>query len=46
MRGRHTFFALAAQGDITRVTMVFPLTQANEALAALRRGQFDGAAAS
>lgn len=40
----HAFFALAAQADIRTVPVVFPLTQANEALDALRHGQFDGAA--
>lgn len=38
------FFALAGEIDIRTAPQAFPLTQANEALAALRTGQFDGAA--
>lgn len=38
------FFALAAGLDIRTSPIVFPLEQANEALAALRAGTFEGAA--
>lgn len=38
------FFALAAAMDIRTAPVAFPLAQANDALAALRAGQFDGAA--
>lgn len=38
------FFALANTIDIRTAPVAFPLEQANEALAALRAGQFDGAA--
>lgn len=38
------FFALAATLDIRTAPLAFPLEQANEALSALRGGQFDGAA--
>jgi propanol-preferring alcohol dehydrogenase len=40
----HAFFALAAQMNIKTTPVMFPLQQANEALAALRAGRFDGAA--
>ncbi|HJV84918.1 MAG TPA: zinc-dependent alcohol dehydrogenase family protein [Noviherbaspirillum sp.] len=38
------FFALAAAMEIRTSPLAFPLEQANEALAALRAGKFDGAA--
>lgn len=38
------FFALAAHIDIRTAPVAFPLEKANEALAALRAGEFDGAA--
>jgi alcohol dehydrogenase, propanol-preferring len=38
------FFEIAGQVDIKTVPVIFPLHQANEALEALRRGRFDGAA--
>jgi propanol-preferring alcohol dehydrogenase len=38
------FFALAAQMDIKTTPVIFPLQQANQALAALRAGRIDGAA--
>jgi propanol-preferring alcohol dehydrogenase len=38
------FFALVARGEVRTTPVVFPLHEANEALAALRAGQFDGAA--
>ncbi|RZI41949.1 zinc-binding alcohol dehydrogenase family protein [Herbaspirillum sp. HC18] len=38
------FFALAGELDIQTSPMAFPLERANDALAALRSGQFDGAA--
>jgi propanol-preferring alcohol dehydrogenase len=38
------FFALVANGEVRTAPVVFALHEANEALAALRAGQFDGAA--
>ncbi|HJV75240.1 MAG TPA: zinc-dependent alcohol dehydrogenase family protein [Noviherbaspirillum sp.] len=38
------FFRLAEKNDIRTAPVAFPLEQANEALAALRAGDFDGAA--
>jgi propanol-preferring alcohol dehydrogenase len=38
------FFAIVANGEVSTSPVVFPLQEANEALAALRAGRFDGAA--
>jgi propanol-preferring alcohol dehydrogenase len=38
------FFALVADGAIKTSAVAFPLSEANEALAALRAGRFEGAA--
>lgn len=38
------FFRLAEEIDIRTAPVAFPLEHANEALAALREGDFDGAA--
>lgn len=38
------FFTVAAQVDIKTAPVIFPLQHANDALAALREGRFDGAA--
>ncbi|MFL6675232.1 MAG: zinc-dependent alcohol dehydrogenase family protein [Massilia sp.] len=38
------FLALVAHGEIKTHPVLFPLAEANEALAALREGRFDGAA--
>lgn len=40
----NAFFRLASQMDIRTAPVAYPLEQANEALAALRAGEFDGAA--
>lgn len=40
----HAFFDLASRYPINTVVTPFALHAANEALAALRRGEFDGAA--
>jgi propanol-preferring alcohol dehydrogenase len=39
-----TFFPAAAKAGVVTTTQTYPLTQANEALAALRTGGFEGAA--
>jgi propanol-preferring alcohol dehydrogenase len=38
------FFGLVGEGQVATVPVAFPLTEANQALAALREGRLDGAA--
>jgi alcohol dehydrogenase, propanol-preferring len=40
----HAFMDVAADAPIRMQTVTYPLTQANEALTALREGRVDGAA--